>query len=115
VTPETVRAWYRRGWIPAFRAGCRPLLFDPDEVERALRVRAKRTAAHDRGAENRDYFTQRVRVLGQALLGRLHDQDPMNFLVAENHRLNETGPFVGDDAVEETIRQFRSNTGEEVR
>lgn len=42
VTSETVRAWFRRGWIPGYRAGRRPLLFDPDEVDRALRVRARR-------------------------------------------------------------------------
>lgn len=39
VTAETVRAWARRGWIPVLRAGRRPLLFDPDEVEQALRSR----------------------------------------------------------------------------
>ena len=42
VTVETVRAWARRGWIPSVRASRRPLLFDPDEVDRALEARAKR-------------------------------------------------------------------------
>lgn len=40
VTAETVRAWFRRGWIPAYRAGRKPLLFCPSEVDQALRVRA---------------------------------------------------------------------------
>jgi excisionase family DNA binding protein len=34
VTVETIRAWARRGWIPSRRAGRRPLLFDPTEVDR---------------------------------------------------------------------------------
>ena len=42
VTPATVHAWHRRGWIPCLRAGRRPVLFDPDEVEKALRKRAER-------------------------------------------------------------------------
>lgn len=37
VTVETVRAWARRGWIPCLRAGRRLLLFDPVEVDRALK------------------------------------------------------------------------------
>lgn len=41
VTPATVHAWHRRGWIPCLRAGQRPVLFDPDEVEKALRERAE--------------------------------------------------------------------------
>jgi hypothetical protein len=41
VTPETVLAWARRGWIPCLRAGRRPVLFDLEEVERVLRERAK--------------------------------------------------------------------------
>lgn len=40
VTPATVLTWHRRGWIPAMRAGRRPILFDPVEVESALRRRA---------------------------------------------------------------------------
>ncbi len=40
VTSETVRAWFRRGWIPAYRAGRRPLMFDVDAVEDALAHRA---------------------------------------------------------------------------
>ena len=39
VSPATVLAWARRGWVPCLRAGRRPVLFDPDEVERALRER----------------------------------------------------------------------------
>ena len=42
VTPDTVRAWYRRGYIPAMRAGQRPLLFDYAAVTAALRERAER-------------------------------------------------------------------------
>jgi hypothetical protein len=36
VTPATVLAWARRGWVPCLRAGRRPVLFDIGEVERAL-------------------------------------------------------------------------------
>jgi hypothetical protein len=42
VTPATVLAWARRGWIPCLRAGRRPVLFDPAAVQRALQVRARR-------------------------------------------------------------------------
>jgi hypothetical protein len=42
VTPATVLAWARRGWIPCLRAGRRPVLFDLTEVERALKERAAR-------------------------------------------------------------------------
>jgi predicted site-specific integrase-resolvase len=42
VTPATVLAWARRGWIPCLRAGRRPVLFDLAEVERALKERAER-------------------------------------------------------------------------
>ena len=41
VTPATVLAWQRRGWIPCLRAGRRPVLFDLAEVEQALRDRAE--------------------------------------------------------------------------
>ena len=41
VTVATVHTWHRRGWIPCLRAGRRPVLFDPDEVERVLRERGK--------------------------------------------------------------------------
>ncbi|MCC6907050.1 MAG: hypothetical protein IT430_03835 [Phycisphaerales bacterium] len=40
VQPATVLAWYRRGWIPGYRAGLRPVLFDVDEVRRALSERS---------------------------------------------------------------------------
>ena len=33
VTPATVHAWHRRGWIPCLRAGRRPVLFDVAAVE----------------------------------------------------------------------------------
>lgn len=42
VTPATIHAWHRRGWIPCLRAGRRPVLFDVHAVEDALRERAKR-------------------------------------------------------------------------
>ena len=41
VTPATVLAWRRRGWIPCLRAGHRPVLFDLNEVLRVLRQRAE--------------------------------------------------------------------------
>jgi len=41
VTPPTIHAWHRRGWIPCLRAGHRPVLFDVAEVEAALRQRAE--------------------------------------------------------------------------
>jgi excisionase family DNA binding protein len=47
VTPPTVHAWHRRGWIPCLRAGRRPVLFDVAEVESALRKRAERKGASD--------------------------------------------------------------------
>jgi len=40
VTTATILAWHRRGWIPSYRAGRRPVLFDLDEVRRALASRA---------------------------------------------------------------------------
>jgi hypothetical protein len=45
VTPATVLAWARRGWVPCLRAGRRPVLFDPIEVEKALRERGGKGAA----------------------------------------------------------------------
>jgi hypothetical protein len=42
VTPATVLAWARRGWIPRLRAGRRPVLFDLADVELALKRRAGR-------------------------------------------------------------------------
>jgi DNA-binding transcriptional MerR regulator len=44
VTPATIHAWHRRGWIPCLRAGHRPVLFDVADVEQALRDRGKRHA-----------------------------------------------------------------------
>jgi hypothetical protein len=40
VKPETVLAWFRRGWIPGYRAGRRPVLFDVAEVQSAMAARA---------------------------------------------------------------------------
>ena len=42
VTPATILAWARRGFIPCLRAGRRPVLFDAADVERALKERAER-------------------------------------------------------------------------
>ena len=42
VTPATIHAWHRRGWIPCLRAGRRPVLFDVEAVEKTLRDRAER-------------------------------------------------------------------------
>ncbi len=47
VTPATIHAWHRRGWIPCLRAGRRPVLFDVAEVEKALRLRGKRMGVDD--------------------------------------------------------------------
>ena len=41
VTPATIHAWHRRGWIPCLRAGRRPVLFDVAAVEEALLQRAQ--------------------------------------------------------------------------
>ncbi len=41
VTPATIHTWHRRAWIPCLRAGRRPVLFDVEAVEKALRERAK--------------------------------------------------------------------------
>lgn len=40
VKPATVLSWHRRGLIPAARASLRPILFDPTEVEAAIKVRS---------------------------------------------------------------------------
>ena len=47
VTPATIHAWHRRGWIPCLRAGRRPVLFNVDAVEKALSERAEGTGASD--------------------------------------------------------------------
>ncbi len=39
VSRATILAWRRRGIIPAICASRRPVLFDPDDVEAALRRR----------------------------------------------------------------------------
>ena len=46
VTPPTVHAWHRRGWIPCLRAGRRPVLIDLDAVIAAMRARAEHKEAH---------------------------------------------------------------------
>ena len=47
VMPATVHAWHRRGWIPCLRAGRRPVLFDVEAVEKALRERAEQRGVND--------------------------------------------------------------------
>ncbi len=47
VTTATVLAWARRGWIPRLRAGKRPVLFDFNEVKRALKARGKLKEVRD--------------------------------------------------------------------
>jgi predicted site-specific integrase-resolvase len=42
VSPATVLAWARRGWIPRLRAGRHPIMFDTELVDRALRERGSR-------------------------------------------------------------------------
>jgi excisionase family DNA binding protein len=48
VTVATVHAWHRRGWIPCLRAGRRPVLFNPEEVEKTLRERAEKGVINGR-------------------------------------------------------------------
>lgn len=43
VTPATIHAWQRRGWIPCLRAGRQPVLFELSEVLSALRQRGSRS------------------------------------------------------------------------
>ena len=45
VTPATIHAWHRRGWIPCLRAGRRPVLFDVASVEQAMRERGGQKVA----------------------------------------------------------------------
>lgn len=47
VTPATIHAWHRRGWIPCMRAGRRPVLFSLEAVEKALQTRASRKGGDD--------------------------------------------------------------------
>ena len=47
VTPATIHAWHRRGWIPCLRAGRRPVLFNLEAVETALRERAEQKGVND--------------------------------------------------------------------
>jgi predicted site-specific integrase-resolvase len=42
VKTATIHAWHRRGWIPCLRASRRPVLFDLEAVEAAMRARAQR-------------------------------------------------------------------------
>lgn len=41
VKPNTLLAWFRRGWVPGHRAGLHPVLFDIEEVLDALARRGK--------------------------------------------------------------------------
>lgn len=49
VRRATVLAWFRRGWIPGYRAGRRPVLFDLGEVQKALATRALAATGEDAG------------------------------------------------------------------
>jgi predicted site-specific integrase-resolvase len=45
VKPQTIRRWYKRGLIPALRRiTFRPILFDFEEVRKALAPKKKRPA-----------------------------------------------------------------------
>lgn len=48
VTPATIHSWQRRGLIPCLRLGHRPVLFEIDAVESAMRDRGQKG---DCGAE----------------------------------------------------------------
>ena len=50
VQPATILEWHRRGWIPGFRAGRRPVLFDYEEVLAALRERGQAPVPTDPAA-----------------------------------------------------------------
>jgi hypothetical protein len=46
VSTATIHAWNRHGLIPSLRASQRPVLFDPTEVDRALRDRGCGNGRH---------------------------------------------------------------------
>lgn len=53
VTRATVLSWFRRGWIPGYRAGRSPVLFDLDEVRQSLAERAaRRDVPSERGGHH---------------------------------------------------------------
>jgi len=61
VTPATVHAWQRRGWIPCMRAGRRPVLFDVASVGQAMRARGEQKASDyvsHRSSHNTDADSQ---------------------------------------------------------
>lgn len=60
VTPATVHAWHRRGWIPCLRAGRRPVLFDVEAVENALRQRTTRRTTTETPSANRQHAARIV-------------------------------------------------------
>ncbi len=50
VKPATLLTWYRRGKVPGYRAGLRPVLFNREEVFAALsKMAAKRVEGPNHG------------------------------------------------------------------
>jgi hypothetical protein len=43
VKPATLLSWFRRGWIPGYRAGRRPVMFDLAQVREAMALRAAKS------------------------------------------------------------------------
>jgi predicted site-specific integrase-resolvase len=52
VTAATLLRWARRGVIPCLRGSRRPVLFDAEAVEQALRARAARQGAAAETCDN---------------------------------------------------------------
>lgn len=48
VKPATLLSWFRRGWVPGYRGGRRPVMFDLQQVRQAMAARA----AQSQGGSN---------------------------------------------------------------
>ena len=65
VTPATVHAWHRRGWIPCLQAGRRPVLFDVAAVEQAMRARGEQKVADHADHESSHYAEVNSKMRGK--------------------------------------------------
>jgi RNA polymerase sigma factor (sigma-70 family) len=113
VTPATVLAWARRGWIPCARVG-RRVWFDVAEVERALKVReAQRKRPGRRGAPSMasptpgDPNDQR-RSAGTALRGERRGLARSPMRQGPSEPFPQSGPLPALDFDEETARLIRA-------